>query len=329
MDLIYTDVSYKELGYLKRCEIDMELGSFIKSSSNNTFQMTTSIDDLPPEIEKGCLIYEIGTEIGGIVNGIGADTSTNKAYIYGITWRGMLQRKYIEPPEGQAYFLARGDANKVIRDLIDDQYNELIVGSKNDSGILVNKDFRYSQIASSIEEMLALVNSRINIKAVRIDGNVKIIVSAETIKNLSDDIELNNDYGISLIAKKIKNGVNHVICLGKGELVDRTVIHLFKLPNGTITTDSKGAIKGIDEHTIIYDYSSVESDEELIEGGKKKFNEFLDEESLEMKINKDVDIGDIIAARERITGIYMQKQVSQKIIKGFIDSVKVEYKVGE
>lgn len=329
MDLIYTDVFYKELGYLKQCEIDMELGSFIMSSSNNTFQIVTPIEDLPPEIENGCLIYEIDTEIGGIVNGIGADTLTNKAYIYGITWRGMLQRKYIEPPKGQAYYLARGDANTVIRDLIDTQYNGLIVGSQEDSGILVNKDFRFSQVSYSIEEMLVAVNSKISIKSVRSDGKIKIIVSALPIKNLSDDIELNNDYGISMIAKKIKNGVNHVICLGKGELVDRTVIHLFKLPNGMITTDEKEAIKGINENTIVYDYSSVENEQELIEGGKKKFNEYLDEESLEIKVNKNVEIGDIVAARERTTGIYMKKQVSQKIIKGFIDSVKIEYKVGE
>lgn len=329
MDLIYTDIHYQEKGYLKNCEIDIELGSFLTSSSDNTFQITMNIDRLPKEVQIGSLIYEIGTEAGGIVNGIGVDTSTNKAYVYGVTWRGMLQKKIIQPQDGQAYLQIKGDANEAIKTLIDNEFDGLIIGSQELSGINVNKEFRYIPLGEGIEKMLSSSSARINIKSVRKNDTVVAIVSASAITNYSDDVELNNDYGISLTAKKIKNGVNHVICLGKGELENRTVIHLYKLANGSITTDPTNSIKGLNQTTIIYDYSSAESDTDLIEGGKKKFDENANEENLEMNIDMDVEIGDIVAARERVTEIYMQKQVSQKIYKGYIDNVKIEYKVGE
>lgn len=328
MDLIYTDVNYKEIGFLKKCDIDFELGSFATSSKND-FQITMSIDQLPQEIEYGSLIYELGTEVGGMVIGIGSDTSINKAYIYGVTWRGMLNRKNILPPPGQGYYLARGDANEVICELINEQFDGLIVGSSRTSSIDVNHDFRFTQLGAGIEKMLSRAHARMNIQSLKINDILCVFVSAVPINNFSNEIELNNDYGINMIAKKTKSGINHVICLGKGELTERTVIHLYKLENGVITTDSTNAIKGIDENVLVYDYSSAETEDDLIEGGKKKFDENCDEESLSIKITENVEIGDIVSARERITSIYMQKQVTQKVIKGYIDRVNIDYKVGD
>lgn len=329
MDLIYTDKNYKEIGYLKKCEVDFDLGSFINSSSTNDFQITLPIDNIPKEIDEGSLIYEVGTEIGGIVNGIGADTSLGKAYIYGITWRGMLQNKNIIPLPNQAYYIVKGDANIVIKELIDNQFDGLIVGTSELSNIEVNRNFRFTQLGEGIERMLADNFAKIRIKSAIIEDRIKVIISAIYQNNFTNEIELNNDYGISLTAKKIKNGINHLICLGKGELTERTVIHLYKLKDGTITTDSEYSLQGLDERTLVYDFSSAETEEELINGGKKKFEENADEETLSIKIIEDVDIGDIVSARERITAIYMQKQVTQKIVKGYIDKVKIDYKVGD
>lgn len=327
MDLIYTDTDYNEIGYLKKCEIDIELG--LHSSSKNDFQITMAIDELPKEIEEGSIIYEYDSEFGGIINGIGADTSLNKAYIYGICWRGKIAQEIIEPPPGQAYYNARGEANKALSDLIDSRFDGLITTSTKMTDIIVNRDFRFTNLLEGIEKMLSNAGARLKIEAKRNDDKIKVIVSAVHVTNYSNEIELNNDYGIAMIAKKIKNGVNHVICLGSGELTERTVIHLYKLKNGTVTTDSTNAIKGIKQNTIIYDYSSAETEDDLIEGGKKKFAENADQESLEIKINMNVEIGDIVAARERVTGIYMQKAITQKIVKGYIDRTKIEYKVGD
>lgn len=329
MELIFTDNLYKEIGYLKQCDIDMEVGSVLTSNATNDFTISMAIDKLPPEIIYGSLIYEIGTEFGGIVNGIGADTALNKATIYGTLWRGMLSKKIIVPPANQAYYQVRGEANKAIRNLIDTEFDSLITGSTEVTKIEVYRDYRFTNMLEGIEKMLAEQNARISIKSVRQNEDIKVIVSAIQISNYSNEIELNNDYGITLNAKKIQSGVNHIICLGKGELLDRIVIHLYKTKEGSITTDDAYAIKGIDERTIIYDYSSAENETDLIEGGKKKFIENADEENLNIAISSNVEIGDIVSARERITGIFMQKQITQKLAKGYIDRVKIDYKVGE
>lgn len=329
MDIIYTDSNYKELGYLRNCDIDMELGSVISSSSRNDFQLTMKMTDFVEELKDGSLIYQIDSEYGGIVTGTGANTSSNQAFIYGVSWRGKLAQEVIEPPSGQAYYKAKGDANQIICDLINARFDGLIVGNNELSKISVNKDFRYTNLLEGLENMLADAGARLDIRSIYENKRVRVIVSAVLINNISNEVELNNDYGISLVSKKIRDGVNHVICLGKGELIERTVIHLYKLENGMITTDSTNAIKGLKQNTKIYDYANAESNEDLIEGGKKVFADNSDSENLEITINKNVEIGDIVACRERITGIYMQKQVSQKVIKGLVEVAKIEYKVGE
>lgn len=329
MDLIYTDAEYAEIGYVKQCNLDMELGLASLSNARNDFTIVMSIDFLPDELRKGSLVYEVGSEYGGIVNGIGVNTAINKATIYGTAWRGLLTQKIIQPPAGKAYYQARGEANSVISSLIDNEFDGLIIADNFDSNIIVNRDFRYTNLLESLEKMLADQNARLSIRSAYADKHIKVYVSAVPVADYSRQIELNNDYGIALDAKKIENGANHVICLGKGELTERTVINLYRLANGTITMDSSNAIRGKNERTVVYDYSSAETEEDLIEGGRKKLQELSNEESLSMTISETVEIGDIVGARERITDIYMCKPVTQKIIKGYIDNIGFDYKVGD
>lgn len=329
MDLIYTDDEYTEIGYLKNCNLDMELGLVSLSNARNDFTITMSVDLLPEELRQGSLIYEVGSEYGGLVNGIGVNTSTNRATVYGTAWRGMLAQKIIQPPAGKAYYQARGEANSVLSSLVDNEFDELIIADNCDSNIAVNRDFRYTNLLESLEKMLTDRNARLSIRTAYADKRIKVYISAVPVADYSRQIELNNDYGIALDAKKIENGANHVICLGKGELTERTVINLYRLANGTITMDSSDAIKGKNERTVVYDYSSAETEDDLIEGGRKKLQEQSNEESLSMKISEKVEIGDIVGARERITDIYMCKPVTQKIIKGYIDHVSFDYKVGD
>ena len=161
----------------------------------------------------------------------------------------------------------------------------------------------------------------------------QVVVSAVPIINNSEVTEYSNDYGYNLVAKDIKNGFNHCVCLGQGEMTERTVIHLFRLQNGLITQDEDLAIKdgitGINRRTMIYDYSSVESVEELIQGGIDQLNENSDTKSMEISNVDAVDIGDIVGARDRVTKIYMQKKIVSKIVSGYIDKIKIEYKVGD
>ena len=55
----------------------------------------------------------------------------------------MLEKEYIQPPEGQAYFVAKGEANSVINELIGDNFDSLFtVDNVGLSDINVNYQIR-------------------------------------------------------------------------------------------------------------------------------------------------------------------------------------------
>lgn len=333
MDFIYTGNDLVDIGYLDRqMELDMEIGSYL-SSSRNDFELTVPYSVWNPKFNEGSIIYDNDetSEYGGRIQGITSDTANECVTLYGYTWRGLISKKYVVPPSGQSHYQARGDANDFLRAILDDQFDGMIFGSTELCGVEVNRDLRYVNMLEAIEKTLGDVGLKLKITFDK--RNKCAVCSAVPIVNYSNDTELNNDYGYNLVAKAIKNGYNHVICLGQGELTERTVINLYRLSNGTVTQDESLAIAdgnvGINRRTMLYDYSSVESEEELLQGGIDQLNENQDTNTLEISNVENVDISDIVGAKDRITGIYMQKQIISKVLTGFIDNIDIEYKVGD
>lgn len=333
MDFICTENDLVDIGYLDRqMELDMEIGSYL-SSSRNDFELTVPYSVWNPKFAEGSIIYDNNetNEYGGRIQGITSDTANECVTLYGYTWRGLISKKYVVPPSGAAYYQARGDANDFLRAILDDQFDGLIIGANELCGVEINRDLRYVNMLEAIEKTLADVGLKLKIT---FDiQNKRAVCSAVPITNYSNDTELNNDYGYNLVAKAIKNGYNHVICLGQGELTERTVMNLYRLSNGNITQNESEAIAdgnvGINRRTMLYDYSSVESEDELLQGGIDQLNENQDTNTLEISNVENVDIGDIVGAKDRITGIYMQKQIISKVLTGFIDNIDIEYKVGD
>ena len=333
MDFIYTGNDLVDIDYLDRqMELDMEIGSYL-SSSRNDFELTVPYSVWNSKFNEGSIIYnnDETSEYGGRIQGITSDTANECVTLYGYTWRGLISKKYVVPPSGQSHYQARGDANNFLRAVLDDQFDGLIIGLSELCGVEVNRDLRYVNMLEAIEKTLGDVGLKLKITFDK--RNKCAVCSAVPIANYSNDTELNNDYGYNLVAKAIKNGYNHVICLGQGELTERTVINLYRLNNGTVTQDESLAIDdgnvGIDRRTMLYDYSSVESEDELIQGGIDQLNENQDTNTLEISNVENVDIGDIVGAKDRITGIYMQKQIISKVLTGYVDNIDIEYKVGD
>lgn len=333
MDFIYTGNDLVDIDYLDRqMELDMEIGSYL-SSSRNDFELTVPYSVWNPKFAEGSIIYDNNetNEYGGRIQGITSGTANECVTLYGYTWRGLISKKYVVPPSGAAYYQARGDANDFLRAILDDQFDGLIIGANELCGVEINRDLRYVNMLEAIEKTLADVGLKLKIT---FDiQNKRAVCSAVPITNYSNDTELNNDYGYNLVAKAIKNGYNHVICLGQGELTERTVINLYRLSNGSVTQDESLAIAdgnvGINRRTMLYDYSSVESEDELLQGGIDQLNENQDTNTLEISNVENVDIGDIVGAKDRITGIYMQKQIISKVLSGYVDNIDIEYKVGD
>ena len=89
---------------------------------------------------------------------------------------------------------------------------------------------------------------------------------------------------MNFVANEKRNGVNHLICLGEGELKDRVVKHLYVQKDGSIGEEQY--YTGIEEITETYDYNSTEA-AELVEKWNrtiKRADEFQDISRLPSKM---------------------------------------------
>jgi hypothetical protein len=255
--------------------------------------------------------------------------TNDKSLIYfGRTWHGVLDSKILEPDTGADYLIVSGEANTIIRDLI---YriglSDLFEASSDDSGLHLDnyKMDRYISAYSGIKKMLDTVSGKL--KFIFRDGKVR--VSAVSAVDYSQDEQFDNDQ-VEMDIKKTDNPVNHLICLGKGELSERQVIHLY--------ADSKGNISenkmyfGIDEITKTYELSNVESPEELKTKGIEKLKGYWSSDTTKMNFDSETtayDVGDIVGAKEIVTGILVKEKITKKIVTINKGETNIEYKVGE
>ena len=271
-----------------------------------------------------------GTEYGALIEE--SDSWTNSATE---TWRGNAFRKFlqqyvIEPPSGQDYRTVSGDAHDVFRQIIGSVYDGLFTIPEEKSGIDVGiyKFDRYTDALTGFTKMLKRVNARVNIEIKQGDANepFSVVLSAVPIQNLSSEIEYSQDSKIAINMSESRRGINHLICLGKGELKNRQVVHLYVQLDGSIS--QKKYYTGLNERTAVYDYSNAESIEDLTTKGKEQLVSLMGKKVMAMSVQDvDVQIGDIIGGRDYEKQIYLQKPVVQKIVKIEQGDLSIEYKV--
>ena len=161
-----------------------------------------------------------------------------------------------------------------------------------------------------------------------LDGINESLKEENPIEDLSEKYEYSDDYGMKIIIEKKTGGVNHLICLGAGELAARTVVDLYVDKTGEIT--EKQAYFGEYEIAETYDYGNSESATELKEKGIEHLKELKSSDSVSASFSKlDVDIGDIVGGRNRATGIVLKEPVTQEIVKIKNGIETITYKVGE
>ena len=142
----------------------------------------------------------------------------------------------------------------------------------------------------------------------------------------SAEIEYSQDNKIDLTIRDNRRGINHLICLGTGELTERMVRHLYVQEDSSIGTEQYYA--GLDERTAVYDYPNAEDENELLESGKEELKELASYQKLEMSVQDlDLNIGDIVAGRDRVTGAYLRQPIINKVLKIKNGKESISYKV--
>lgn len=313
MELIITDAIGNEKGYLQCASVDIENGD------RNDFEIVLNRKNYNKEIySPGCRIFAPGTEWGGVINTI--HPSGELLYLNGPTWRGRLDKSVVEPDEGEDYLILTGDVHTVMQQVLKRQgLTELFRVPQTSAGVTVtNYSFpRYYSVLEGFLSMLRSLGMKLVIKYIRGSANDigYVQLQASKIRDYSDQVEIGNDMQIRYDIK-VDHGIpNHLICLGSGELKDRLVIHLYRNRYGQIV--EQPYYTDVEKIDAVYE-SSAESDaDKLRSDGIKRFKELIQSVTAKAYITVtdriNVDIGDIVSGRERITGIKVRVPVVRKV----------------
>ena len=238
MDLIYADVEkgiIVDRGVLNTYTYDCSFGE-----KENNFEIRVPMG--AHELSEDQVVYVNGSEYGGVIDAIEVDTENQKMIYTGRTWHGILENKILYPQPGYNYFYVNGDANEVLRELLErmniipGDLNELYVKPENafmsvaahNAGYEVNarvasESGNYARGYTFIRDLLY----QFDLKPKIVNG---VIEAVPNVDYSSDDDFLEGTDQFK--AKRNYNSINRLHCMGSGNLADRYVIDLYLDENG-------------------------------------------------------------------------------------------------
>lgn len=315
MDLIYADAEREEQGILINSYIDFD------TTGTKDFEIRTSIDNRL--LQQKYYWWIEGTEYGGRVDDITISTEGREYICHGRNWRGILDSKIIKPPQGQSHKKANGTISDCIRQLITEcGLAELF---EVEDSLLVVRGFKYNRYISVYEGIVSLCKIYGFVPSFVCErGKVKILISMT--HNYAEDKEYFQE-DLNFEITKVSGNVNHLVCLGKGELTERVVIDLYADIYGNITQTQ--TITGIDEITEVYENTSDEYDQ-LLQDGIKHFQEITNTDSFEVTVPEhEYNVGDVIGGYEEVTQSYVAKEITNIILKMSDEKTDIDYEVGD
>lgn len=318
VDLIATDAQHRDMLAIRDCTLDLAFGE-----DENDFQLTVHEPNI--RLEAGAFVCIDGTEYGGIIDSTGGSLESNVPTVTyeGRTWHGLLASRIIQPSSGQDYWTVSGDATDCIQKVIDRiGLGEVMTTSPaRASGLTVSgyKFDRYTDAYAGLKKMLESCGGKLHMAYD--SGMLRLsALPVATYGGVDSDLL---DYSYD----RDWHPVNHLICLGTGEGKDRVVVHLYADTEGAVSETQ--SITGLDEVQAVYDYSNADRGE-LVEKGWEKLEALQAQGGVDVRIHDglDLDIGDIVASHDRLSGIDVTAQVTKKIVKLSHGVLTVSYECG-
>ena len=239
----------------------------------------------------------------------------------------MLQNKVLCPEAGDDYATDSGELNTIIGRRVSAAFPGLFVGSNESTGIEVDYQYnRYVTLYDGLKAMLKSVGYKMRISYNMETG--KVIVEAVPIVDYSSQIEYSSDMNANYYMTKEGTGVNHLVCLGNGELRDRVVVDLFVDENGNISETQ--TFFGADEIAQVYDYAGA-AREDLIQSGTDQLKNLRNQNSfrIDLETVTDVEIGDIVGGRDYTSGMRMTAPITTKVVTWRNGFETTEYKLSD
>jgi hypothetical protein len=317
MDMILLTKGRHEIDLVRDLDADFEVGVNDSAGADtnpeqktvNTFEISTR------QLDAGG-IYCPGTEFGGLIEHWTASADSDTVTYKGWTWRGLLENVVLVPPAGSDYLVVSGEANTIIRSLLADVLGGFFYVPSKDSGLTV-KSYQFNLYCTALDGLEAMLESygyRLSIHADKTSAGQPIRVTVEAVKAVTIAGTFNADSDVRLTFTANAMGINHLICLGKGELQARTRVDLYMDGSGGIST--KQTMKGFAERQAVYDYSSAESKDDLISGGTERLKKLASATELSIasvQQGRTLEIGDLVTGY--LNGLSVTAPITGKICK--------------
>ena len=315
MVLVVADTKLGNVREIEDFKLDVAFGA-----DENALTLTVEEKSAPAA---GQLVYIDATEYGGVIDQVKRGSgrgATGAVECKGRTWHGILAGRRLSPDSGSGYLTVNGKAGDVLTSLIARMGLESLFKAASDDSTV---SYTFERFCDGYSGLMALAkaNGR-KLSMRRMDGYIEL--SMPPIVDYANKVDSDLlDFTIT----SVHRCVNHLLCAGTGQLANRAIVHFYADENGNVS--HKQTLFGIDEICALYDYSNA-SASELETEGKKKLLEYQTSGTVEVDAHEDmdVDVGDIISARDNSTGTTVTATVSKKVVKVERGVATYSYEVG-
>ena len=315
MVIVVNDSALGDVRELSDFELDLAFGI-----DENAFSLECDAAYAPTE---GQFVFIDGCEYGGVV-----DKTTYKAgressgpvTCKGRTWHGILAGKRLLPDPGSGYLSVSGKAGDALASLIERMgLSGLFTAAADDTSV----SYAFDRFCDGYSGLKAMAKANGRKVAMRRKGG-KVEISLPPAVDYANKVD--SDL-LDFTLTSVHRCVNHLVCAGTGELENRAVVHFYADGSGNVSHTQ--TFFGVDEISALYDYSNAD-EAQLEEEGKKKLKEYQTQGSVEVEAHDDidVDVGDIISARDNAHGRTVTATVAKKIVKVSRGVATYSYEVG-
>ena len=315
MVLVVADTKLGNVREIEDFTLDVAFGA-----DENALTLTVEEKSAPAA---GQLVYIDATEYGGVIDQVKRGSgrgATGSVECKGRTWHGILAGRRLSPDSGSGYLTVNGKVGDVLSSLIARMGLESLFNAASDDSTV---SYTFERFCDGYSGLMALAKANGRKLAMRrMDGYVEL--SMPPIVDYANKVDSDLlDFTIT----SVHRCVNHLLCAGTGQLANRAIVHFYADENGNVS--HKQTLFGIDEICALYDYSNA-SISELETEGKKKLIEYQTSGTVEVDAHEDmdVDVGDIISARDNSTGTTVTATVSKKVVKVERGVATYSYEVG-
>ena len=315
MVIVVNDSALGDVRELEDFELDLAFGS-----DENAFSLECEAAHAPAE---GQFVSIDGTEYGGVVDKVtykAGREASGTVLCKGRTWHGILAGKRLLPDSGSGYLSVSGKAGEVLASLIERMgLSGLFSAAADDTAV----KFTFDRFMDGYSGLKAMAKANGRKVAMRRKGG-KVEISLPPVPDYANKVD--SDL-LDFTLTSVHRCVNHLVCAGTGELENRVVIHFYADSAGNVSHTQ--SLFGVDEIAALYDYSNAD-EAQLEEEGRKKLQEYQTQGSVEVEAHDDidVDVGDVISARDNAHGRTVTATVAKKIVKVSRGVATYSYEVG-